>query len=95
MAFPFLQNNAYCLGPNFGSLFDAEELPTAILTKKDSVVHQIPGLLPHEKDVEEGKKDVGIQCGNDPEVPNHKWRIHDKKIEVHGEKPSAALVSPI
>ena len=39
------------------------------------------------------KKDVAIQCGDDPEIPNHVWRIHNKKIEILGEKPAVAEVS--
>jgi len=67
--------------------------------EKDPMIHQIPGQLPEEggdPNQEEGmkivKKDVGIQCGDDPEIPNHEWRIHNKKIEVLGERPAAAEV---
>ena len=67
-------------------------------TVKDSVIHEIPGRLPEEGDKKVEvksqivKKDVGVQCGDDPEIPNHSWRIHKTNIEILGGKPAEPAV---
>ena len=66
--------------------------------QKDLMIHQIPGQLPEQGEPKQDeklkimKKDVAIQCVVDSEIPNHEWRIHDKKIEVLGEPPAIAEV---
>ena len=87
----------YVAAPTFKSFF---EIPNDAIgdKQKDQMIHQIPGQLPEEGDIKQEeklktvKKDVGIQCGEDPEIPNHEWRIHNKKIEILGERAAAAEV---